>query len=179
MGRWASGRPEASSRRPRPHHAAGTIGSPTCWMPCRRSPRRRREPASGPCRPRTRTPPAKSCGRHATSGYRPLAPQAVARVGGEWERLVTCSPVPREHWRHLRTTNVVASPCAAVRRRTTAATRVKQIDSATAMIWKVRRIVETTVRCVHAPEFLPAVSAGVNSGDGIKQIAVTHQEIAA
>lgn len=44
---------------------------------------------------------------------------------------------PREHWRHLRTTNVMEFPFAAVRLRTTAAKRFKRADAATAMSWKV------------------------------------------
>lgn len=111
--------------------------------------------------------------------YRQLAPKAVERLGGDWERLVTFYQFPREHWRHLRTTNVVESPFAAVRLRTTAAKRFKKVDSATAMIWKVLRIAETTFRRLNAPELLPAVYAGVKYVDGIRQIAVNHQEIAA
>src|SRR5262245_47980609 len=90
---------------------------------------------------------------------RPLAPNAVERLLADWERLVTFYQFPREHWRHLRTTHVVESPFAAVRLRTTAAKRVKKIDSATALIWKVLQIAETTFRRVNAPELLPAVSA--------------------
>jgi putative transposase len=111
--------------------------------------------------------------------YRQLAPKAVERLGGDWERLVTFYQFPREHWRHLRTTNVVESPFAAVRLRTTAAKRFKKVDFATAMIWKVLRIAETTFRRLNAPELLPAVYAGVKYVDGIKQIAVNHQELAA
>jgi putative transposase len=111
--------------------------------------------------------------------YRQLAPKAVERLGGDWERLVTFYQFPREHWRHLRTTNVVESPFAAVRLRTTAAKRFKKVDTATAMIWKVLRVAETTFRRLNAPELLPAVYAGVKYVDGIKPIAVNHQEIAA
>jgi putative transposase len=107
-----------------------------------------------------------------------LAPKAVERLGGAWERLVTFSQFPREHGRHLRTTNVVESPFAAVRLRTTAAKRFKKVDTATAMIWKVLQIAETTFRRLNAPALLPAVYAGVKSVDGIKQIAVNHQEVA-
>jgi len=46
--------------------------------------------------------------------YRQLAPNAVERLGGDWERLLTFYQFPREHWRHRRTTNVVESPFAAV-----------------------------------------------------------------
>ena len=47
--------------------------------------------------------------------YRQLAPKAGERLGHDWERLITFYQFPREHWRHLRTTNVVESPFAAVR----------------------------------------------------------------
>ena len=111
--------------------------------------------------------------------YSQLAPKAVERLAGDWERLVTFYQFPREHWRHLRTTNVVESPLAAVRLRTTAAKRFKKVASATALIWKVLRIAETTFRRLNASELLPAVYAGVKYVDGIKQIAVSHQEVAA
>jgi transposase-like protein len=111
--------------------------------------------------------------------YRQLAPKAVERLGGDWERLITFYQFPREHWRHLRTTNAVESPFAAVRLRTTAAKRFKKVDTATAMIWKVLQVAETTFRRLNAPELLPAVYAGVKYVDGIKQIAAHHQEVAA
>ena len=41
----------------------------------------------------------------------------------DWERLVTFYRFPKAHWKHLRTTNVVESPFAAVALRTTAAKR--------------------------------------------------------
>ena len=110
---------------------------------------------------------------------RPLAPKAVECLACDGERLVTFDQCPREHWRHRRTTHVVESPCAAVRLRTTAAKRLKQVDSATAMIWKVLQVAETTFRRLHAPELLPAVYAGAKYVDGIKQVAVNHQEVAA
>ena len=111
--------------------------------------------------------------------YRQLAPKAVERLAGDWERLVTFYQFPREHWRHLRTTNVVESPFAAVRLRTTAAKRFKKVDSATAMIWKILRVAENTFRRLNAPELLPAVYAGTKYVNGIKQITVNHQDVAA
>ncbi len=93
--------------------------------------------------------------------------------------MITFYQFPREHWRHLRTTNVVESPFAAVRLRTTAAKRFKKVDSATAIIWKVLQIAETTFRRLKAPELLPAVYAGTRDGDGVKHTAINHQEVAA
>jgi len=41
---------------------------------------------------------------------------------------------PKEHWVHIRTTNVVESPFAALRLRTDAAKRFKKVERATAVI---------------------------------------------
>lgn len=111
--------------------------------------------------------------------YRQLAPKAVERLRHDWERLVTFYRFPREHWRHLRTTNVVESPFAAVRLRTTAAKRFKKVDSATAMIWKVLQVAESTFRRLNAPALLPAVYAGARYVDGIKHTVVRQPEEAA
>ena len=47
-----------------------------------------------------------------------------------------------DHSKHLRTTNVVESPFAALRLRTTAAKRFKRVESATALIWKLLLVAE-------------------------------------
>jgi putative transposase len=115
-----------------------------------------------------------------TKRYGQLAPKAVERLAEDWERLVTFYQFPREHWRHLRTTNVVESPFAPVRLRTTAAKRFKKVDSATALIWKVLQIAETTFRRLNAPELLPAVYAGAHYVDGVKHaVDAAQQEVAA
>jgi len=111
--------------------------------------------------------------------YRQVAPKAVERLAHDWERLVTFYQFPREHWRHLRTTNVVESPFAAARLRISAAKRFKKVDSATAIIWTLLQVAEGTFQRLNAPELLPAVYAGTTYVDGIKQIAVNHQEVAA
>jgi putative transposase len=112
--------------------------------------------------------------------YRQVAPKAVEHLAHDWERLITFYQFPREHWRHLRTTNVVESPFAAVRLRTTAAKRFKRVESATAMIWKVLQVEETTFRRLNAPELLLAVYVGAQFVDGVKQpMTPNHQEVAA
>lgn len=111
--------------------------------------------------------------------YRTLAPKAVDRLAHDWERLVTFYQFPREHWRHLRTTNVVESPFAAVRLRTTAGKRYKRVESATALIWKLLQVAEQTFRRLNAPELLPAVYAGAQYIDGVQKNRVVQQEVAA
>ncbi|MGQ0696107.1 MAG: IS256 family transposase [Nitrospiraceae bacterium] len=111
--------------------------------------------------------------------YRTLAPKAVERLSHDWERLVTFYQFPREHWQHLRTTNVVESPFAAVRLRTTAGKRYKRVESATALIWKVLQVAEQTFRRLNAPQLLPAVYAGTQYVDGVQKNRVAQQEVAA
>jgi transposase-like protein len=111
--------------------------------------------------------------------YQALAPKAVERLHQDWARLVTFYQFPQAHWRHLRTTNIVESPFAAVRLRTTASKRYKRVDSATALIWKVLQVAEQTFRRLNAPELLPAVYAGAQYVDGVQQRTIAQKEIAA
>ena len=79
---------------------------------------------------------------------------------------------PKEHWRHLRTTNVVESPFSAVRLRTDASRRYKRVEGAQAIIWKLLTVAEQTWRKLNAPELLPLVASGATFTDGVRD-AVT------
>ena len=57
--------------------------------------------------------------------------------------MVTFYSFPQEHWRHLRTTNIVESPFASVRLRTDASRRYKRVEGAKAIIRRMLRIAET------------------------------------
>ncbi len=94
---------------------------------------------------------------------------AGRRLEEDWERLVTFYAFPKEHWKHLRTTNVVESPFAAVRRRTAAAKRFKKVENATAVIWKTLLVAEQRFRRLDAPECLPEVAEGVVYVDGVRE----------
>lgn len=84
----------------------------------------------------------------------------------DWERLVAYYDFPQPHWKHLRTTNPVESPFAAVRLRTTAAKRYRKVENATAVIWKTLMLAERQFRTLNAAELLPAVAAGKRYLDG-------------
>lgn len=75
---------------------------------------------------------------------------------------------PKEHWKHLRTTNVVESPFAVVRLRTGAAKRYKKVANATAVIWKVLLVAEHTFRRLDSPHLLAEVAQGANYVDGVR-----------
>jgi transposase-like protein len=111
--------------------------------------------------------------------YRKVAPKAVERLADDWERLVTFYQFPREHWPHLRTSNVVESPFATVRLRTTAAKRFKKVENATAVIWKILQVAESTFRKLKGAELLSAVYAGEQYRDGMKRPMSPRQRLAA
>ena len=93
--------------------------------------------------------------------------KACASLTRDWERLVTFFDYPREHWIHLRTTNIVESPFAAVRLRTDASRRFKKTENAEAMIWKLLRVAETSWRVLNAPKLMKEVYEGKRFKDGV------------
>ncbi|MDR7525822.1 MAG: transposase [Armatimonadota bacterium] len=101
------------------------------------------------------------CQRH---GYG----KAAETLGRDWDRMVTFYRYPQEHWRHLRTVNVVESPFAALRLRTDAAKRFKKVERAAAVIWKMLMVAQTRFRRLNAPELLAKVYVGVRYEDGIE-----------
>ena len=114
-----------------------------------------------------------------TTRYHKVAPKAVERLADDWERLVTFYQFPREHWVHLRTGNVGESPFATVRLRTTAAKRFKKVENATAVIWKILQVAESTFRRLKGAELLPAVYAGAQYVDGVQPSTRRQQQMAA
>jgi len=98
--------------------------------------------------------------------YRKTDPKAVDTLLRDWDRMVTFYAFPKEHWIHLRTTNIVESPFASVRLRTDASRRYKQVEGAQAIIWKMLRVAEQAWRRLNAPELLPLVASGVPFKDG-------------
>jgi transposase-like protein len=97
----------------------------------------------------------------------------------DWDRLVTFYQFPREHWKHLRTSNPVASPFAAVRLRTAAAKRFTKVENATAVIWKTLLIAEKTFRRLDAPKLLADVANGVGYVNGVRAVNRGEKKVAA
>ncbi len=97
-------------------------------------------------------------------------PDAARILGADWERMVTFYGFPKEHWKHLRTTNIVESPFAAVRLRTTAAKRFKKVANATALIWRVLLVAERSFRRLDHPQLLAEVAEGAKYQDGVRVV---------
>jgi transposase-like protein len=99
--------------------------------------------------------------------YRRDYPKAVEKILADWDRMVTFYSFPKEHWVHIRTTNVVESPFSSVRLRTDAAKRFKKIHNATAMIWKLLQVAEKNFRSLKGYWLLPDVYKGIECVDGV------------
>lgn len=93
-------------------------------------------------------------------------PDAVRILKDDWERMVAFYDFPKEHWKHLRTTNIIESPFATARLRTGASKRFKKVRNATMMIWKTLTVAEGNWRLLNAPQLLRKVQDGVKFKDG-------------
>jgi transposase-like protein len=98
--------------------------------------------------------------------YRKEYPKATQKLATDWERMITFYSFPKEHWTHIRTTNVVESPFGTVRLRTDAAKRFKKVQNATAMIWKLLQVAEKSFRTLKGYWLLQDIYGGKEFVDG-------------
>ena len=99
--------------------------------------------------------------------YKKTDKKAVDTLLRDWDRMVTFYKYPKEHWKHLRTTNIVESPFSAIRLRTDASRRFKRVEGAKAMIWKLMGVQEKNWNKLSSPELLEEVYAGKSFVDGL------------
>lgn len=104
---------------------------------------------------------------------------AAKLLNQDWDRMVTFYRFPKEHWRHLRTSNVIESPFAALRLRTDAAKRFKKVANATALIFKLLRLAEKRFRRLNSPKLMKKVYEGTEFVDGIRVEVREEQKEAA
>jgi len=74
---------------------------------------------------------------------------------------------PREHWRHIKTTNPIESPFAAVKSRVRRAKRMMRHWSALGLVFKLLEDQQTRWHRLDAPELTSAVVAGAKYRDGL------------
>lgn len=102
--------------------------------------------------------------------------RSASTLNRDWDQMITFFNYPKEHWRHIRTTNPVESPFASVRLRTNAAKRFKKVENATVVLWKILMIAERRFKRLKAPELMKRVFKGVVYADGReKQVDKEHQ----
>lgn len=94
--------------------------------------------------------------------------KAIKTVVEHWDRLTSYYDFPREHWKHLRTSNVVESPFSRVRLRRGAARRFKSAANATWLIWKTLMVAEKNFRKLNAPHLVEKVAGGQVYTNGVE-----------
>jgi putative transposase len=94
--------------------------------------------------------------------------KAVECLTKDREVLLAFYDVPAEHWKHLRTTNVIESSFATIRHRTVRSKGCLSNKTALAMIFKLAEAAEKSWRRLDAHNQLPKVILGVRFADGIE-----------
>jgi putative transposase len=95
-------------------------------------------------------------------------PKAIASLRRNQAQLLTFYDFPAEHWRHLRTTNIIESPFATVRLRQRVTKGAGSRTKALMMAFKLLAMAEGRWRKVNGSELLPLVRAGVRFVDGVQ-----------
>lgn len=104
--------------------------------------------------------------------------KAVECLIKDRDALLTFYDFPAEHWKHLRTTNVIESSFATVRHRTVRSKGCLSNKSALAMIFKLAEAAEQTWRRLDGHSQLPKVILGVKFYDGL-EVVKSHAQAAA
>lgn len=106
-------------------------------------------------------------------------PKAVEKLDKDWERLVTFFDFPANHWKHIRTTNVIESSFATVKLRTRATKGAGSVQMAITMAFKLLQQAEKNWRRISAPGELANVTKKLAYKDGVLIQDHTNQEGAA
>ena len=106
--------------------------------------------------------------------FQPKYAKAVESLTANWERLVTFFDFPAEHWKHLRTTNVIESPFATVRLRERATRGAGSRTKGLLMAFKLLDMVQLRWRHLDGAQLLPLVRAGVKFADGLQVDPAKH-----
>jgi transposase-like protein len=96
-------------------------------------------------------------------------PKAVASLRRDQAQLLTFYDFPAEHWRHLRTTNIIESPFATVRLRQRVTKGAGSRTKALLMAFKLLAMAAERWRKVNGTTLLPLVRAGVRFVDGVQE----------
>ena len=105
--------------------------------------------------------------------------RAVECLIKDREALLAFYDFPAEHWKHLRTTNVIESAFATVRHRTVRAKGCLSNKTALAMIFKLAEAAEKSWRRLDGHNQLPKIILGVRFADGMEVVTSQDQAAAA
>jgi putative transposase len=104
--------------------------------------------------------------------------KAVECLIKDREALLAFYDFPAEHWKHLRTTNVIESSFATIRHRTVRSKGCLSNNTALAMIFKLAEAAERSWRRLDGHNQLPKLILGVRFADGIEVVRSQAQAAA-
>ncbi len=105
--------------------------------------------------------------------------KAVECLIKDRDALLAFYDFPAEHWKHLRTTNVIESSFATVRHRTVRSKGCLSNKTALAMIFKLAEAAEKSWRRLNGHNQLPKIILGIKFTDGIEIVRSQAQPAAA
>jgi putative transposase len=105
--------------------------------------------------------------------------KAVECLIKDRDALLAFYDFPAEHWKHLRTTNVIESSFATVRHRTVRSKGCLSNKTALAMIFKLAESADRSWRRLNGHNQLPKLIIGVKFADGIEVVRSQAQAAAA
>jgi putative transposase len=106
--------------------------------------------------------------RFATE-YGAKYPKAVATLEQDADTLLTFFDFPAEHWKHLRTSNVIEWPFATVRLRQRVTKGAGSRTKGLLMAYKLLDMAQARWRRLDGAHLLPLVRAGIGFTDGVHQ----------
>ncbi len=96
-------------------------------------------------------------------------PKAVASLTRDQEQLYSHFDFPAEHWKHIRSTNVIESAFATVRLRQRVTKGAGSRSKGLTMAFKLLEMAQQRWRKLNAPELLPLVLAGERFKNGMQE----------
>ncbi len=103
-----------------------------------------------------------------TGTYEAKYPKAVASLLRDQELLLTFFDFPAEHWKHLRTSNIVESPFATVRLRQRVTKGPGSRNKGLTMAFKLLEMAQKRWRRLNGASLLPLVREGATFVDGVR-----------
>jgi putative transposase len=111
---------------------------------------------------------AREAAQRFAAEYGAKYPKAVATLEKDTDVLLTFFDFPAEHWKHLRTSNVIESPFATVRLRQRVTKGAGSRTKALLMAYKLLHMAQARWRRLDGAHLLPLVRAGIGFLDGVQ-----------
>lgn len=110
------------------------------------------------------------------TSYQAKYPKAAESLERDEEQLMTFFDFPAEHWKHLRTSNVVESPFATVRLRQRTTKGPGSRNKGLSMAFKLLEMAQKRWRRLNGSELLPLVRGGVEFVNGVRVERETYNQ---